>query len=112
VSNLAIQIWPEPLRSLAYSSISATYAGIGTATSYPTRIYWIQNNTDVILTFSLDGVNDHFVLPDDAFFLLDADANKTNVGGIASIPAGTRTYVKGSPTTGSVDLTVFYGKNG
>jgi hypothetical protein len=112
MSNLAIQIWPESLRSLAAASISSVYMGIGTATSNPTKIYWIQNNTDVILTFSWDGVNDHFVLPDNSFFLLDVTANKSSTGGMAAVPTGTRTYVKGSPTTGTVDLTIFYGKNG
>ncbi len=112
MSNLAIQIWPEALRSIASGSISGTYMGIGTATTNPTRIYWIQNSTDESLTFSWDGVTDHFVLPPDAFLLLDVTSNKSSTGGMASVPAGTRTYVKGTPTTGSVDLTIFYGKNG
>jgi hypothetical protein len=112
MSNMAIAIWMEPLRSLSYTAISSTYAGIGTATVYPTRVYWIQNNTDVLLTFSWDGVNDMFVLPDDGFFLLDGTANQSAVGGMFAIPVGTRTYVKGSPTTGSVDLSIIYGKNG
>lgn len=111
-SNLAIQMWPEPLRSLAAASISATYMGIGTATLNPTKIYWLQNNTDVSLTFSWDGVEDHFVLPSDGFILLDMTANKSTTGGFAAAPARTRTYVKGSPATGTVDLTVWYGKNG
>jgi hypothetical protein len=111
-SNLAIQLWMEPLRSLSYASISGTYMGIGSPTTYPTRVYWIQNNTDVLLTFSWDGINDMFVLPDDGFFLLDGTANQSAVGGMFAIPTGTRTYVKGSPTLGSVDLTVVYGRNG
>lgn len=111
-SNLAIQIWPETLRSLAFGSISGTYMGIGSATLNPTRIYWIQNNTDTSLTFSWDGINDHFMLPSDGFLLLDVTANKTSTGGMAAVPTGTRTYVKGSPTTGTVDLTIFYGRNG
>lgn len=112
MSNLAIQIWPESLRSLSAGSISGTYMGVGSATLYPTRIYWLQNNTDVTLTFSLDGITDHFKLPSNGFILLDLESNKTLVGGVGAIPAGTRTYVKGTPTTGEVDLTVFYGKNG
>lgn len=112
MSNLAIQIWPETLRFLGFSSISSSYMGIGTAIDNPARVYFIQNNTDVMLTFSWDGVNDHFVLPSDGFFLLDSTANKSNNGGMLAVPTGTRTYVKGSPTIGTVDLTVFYGKNG
>lgn len=111
-SNLAIQIWPEVLRSLAFGSISGTYAGISTATTNPTRIYWLQNNTDVTLTFSWDGLTDHFKLPTNAFILLDVTSNKSATGGMAAVPTGTRTYVKGTPTSGTVDLTIFYGKNG
>ena len=111
-TNLAIQLWPEPLRTLAFGSISGTYMGIGTATINPTRVYWIQNDTDVMLTFSWDGVTDHFTLPSGGFFLMDGTANSTIQGGAAYIQSGTRTYVKGSPTTGSVNLTVIYGRNG
>ncbi len=115
MSNLAIQIWPEAMRSINSGDLTGTYMGIGSATLNATRVYWIQNNTDVLLTFSWDGVNDHFVLPDDSFFLLDCSSNKSNVGGVLSVPAGTRTYVKainGAPTKGSVNLAIFYGKNG
>lgn len=112
MSNLAIQLWPEALRTIAAGDISGAYMGIGAATTNPTKIYWIQNNTDALLTFSWDGVNDHFKLTNNAFLLLDVTSNKSSTGGMAAVPAGTRTYVKGSPTTGSVDLTIFYGKNG
>jgi hypothetical protein len=116
VSNLAIQIWPEILRTLDFSVLDNTYMGLGTAIDNPARVYWVQNLTDVQVTFSFDGVNDHFTLPDDGFLLLDSTSNRTNVGGAFAFPTGTRTYVKISgavaPTKGSVNLTVFYGKNG
>jgi len=112
MSNLALQIWPEILRTLNAGSISGTYMGIGSALLYPSRIYWLQNNTDDIITFSWDGVNDHFALPSNAFLLLDVESNKTAVGGSNSVPAGTRTYAKGSPTAGTIYLSVFYGRNG
>lgn len=111
-NNLAVRLFPENLRSLGFASISVVYAGIGTGLVYPCRIYWLQNNTDVLLTFSWDGVNDHFTLPSSAFVLLDVTSNKTLSGGALNIAVGQRTYVKGSPTTGSVDLTSFYGFNG
>jgi hypothetical protein len=114
MSALAIQFWPESLRSLAFGSISGTYAGIGTATLNPCRLYLIQNETDVLLTFSWDGVNDHFVVPSGAGLIVDVTSNRTSttLSGYLAIPEGTRTYVKGSPTLGSVYLSIFYGKNG
>jgi len=111
MSSLAIRIIPEPLRSLAFGSISGTYMGIGTALIAPSRIFMVQNLTDQQMTFSLDGTNDHFTLPSEGFILLDLTANKTVVQG-AFIAEGTRVYVKetgSSPTLGAVYVTTFYG---
>jgi hypothetical protein len=109
---LAISLFAEPLRSLAFGSISGTYAGIGTAFVNPSRIMHITNTTDVLLTFSMDGVNDHFVVPTNGFILLDITSNKASQVGVMAIASGTRIYVKGSPTLGSVYLSTFYGING
>jgi hypothetical protein len=108
----AIRLYVEPLRSLAFGSISGTYTGIGTGFLNPCRIYWLQNDTDVLLTFSWDGVTDHFVLPSGAFVLLDVTTNRTDIGRSLDIADGQRTYVMGSPTTGAVYLTSFYGLTG
>ncbi len=110
-SSLSMQMWPETLRSLAFGSISGTYAAIGTALLKPSRIYLIQNGTNVVLTFSLDGVNDHFVVQPSAGMIIDITANKTTTAGYSAIPEGTITYVKGAPASGTVYLSSFYGKN-
>lgn len=112
MSNLAVRLLAEPLRSLAFGSISGTYAGIGTALDHRSSIIHFTNNTDALLTFSFDGVHDHFVLPAGSFLLLDITTNKTVNGGAMHISQGQRFYVKGSPTTGSVYLSSFYGANG
>jgi len=111
-NNLAIQITPETLRTLAFGSISGTYAGIGTPLAEPSRIYYLVNQTDVLLTFSWDGINDHFVVPAGSYILIDVTSNRTNVGGAFAVAANTRTYVKGSPGSGSVYLSSFYGNSG
>jgi len=107
--NLAVRLYPEVLRTLAFGSISGTYAGVGSAFLYPVRIFYVVNATDVLLTFSLDGVNDHFVVAANGFLLLDVTSNMTLTGGALAIAQGQRLYVKGSPTLGSVYLTTFYG---
>lgn len=112
MSNLAVRLLPETLRTLAFGAISGTYAGIGTAFLNPIRLIYIVNTTDVLLTFSFDGVNAHFVIPSQAFLLLDVTSNMTLTGGALSISQGTRIYVEGAPTLGSVYLSVFYGSNG
>lgn len=110
--NSAIRIVPDLLRSLAFGSISGTYAGIGTPFTYPVRIMHIYNNTDALLTFSVDGVNDNWVIPASSFLLLDLTANHTSYGGASYMAAGTRVYVKGSPSMNSVYLATWYGTNG
>ncbi len=112
MSNLAIRLFPEVIRTLAFGSISGTYAGIGSPLLNPCRILHLTNTTDVLLTFSFDGVNDHFVIPSDSFMLLDVTSNMTLTGGSFVISQGQRIYVKGAPTLGSVYLSVFYGSNG
>lgn len=109
---LAVRMYPEALRTLAFGGISGTYAGIGTAFLNPIRIMHITNTTNVLLTFSFDGVTDHFVVPSGGFILLDVTTNKSQNGGSLCISQGERVYVAGSPTSGSVYLASFFGKNG
>jgi len=112
MSNLAVRLLMENLRSIAFGSISGTYAGIGTALSNPCRMLYIVNATDVLLTFSDDGVNDKFVIPAGSYLLLDITTNNTAVGGSYTISQGQRFYVKGAPSSGTVYLSAFYGGNG
>jgi hypothetical protein len=107
--NLAVRLYPETLRTLAYSAISGTYAGIGTALSNPSRILYIVNTTDVLLTFSFDGINAHFVIPSGSYILIDITSNMTLTGASLNVAQGQRIYVSGSPSLGSVYLSTFYG---
>jgi hypothetical protein len=109
-----IRLMIEPVRALAFGSISGTYMGVGTAISNPARIFWINNLTDTDLMCSFDGINDHFPLPHDSFVILDATSNKTFPVGFY-LAEGTRLYVKElagvAPAAGSVYFTVFYGSS-
>lgn len=104
-NQLALRLAIEPLRSLAFGSISGTYAGIGTALSNPSRKLLIQNYTDVLITFSDDGVNDKFVLNPGNQFVLDEALN--HHGDYTA--QGVRFYAKGSPGAGAVYLSTWYG---
>ena len=77
MSNLSIRMRFEDLRSLASGSIAAGYTGVGVRVSHPVRQFFIQNLTDALLLFSFDGVNDHFPLPANGFYLSDITSNKT-----------------------------------
>lgn len=112
-SALSVRMLPLPLRTLAFGSITASYVAIGNAFEFPVRIIYLQNLTDVTLKFSFDGVTDHLVLPTNGFILLDVTANKNMPQGF-SIAQGTKIYVTriGTPSTGSVYLSAFYGFTG
>ncbi len=112
MSNLAIRFLPETLRSLAAASISGTYMGIGSGFIHPIRLMVLINDTDALLTYSWDGIDDHLVLPSHDQIVFDVTSNKSQVGGVLSFAAGTRIYVKGAPSTGSTYLSAFYGAGG
>lgn len=108
---LALRLQMDPLRTLAFSSISDAYMSIGSAFSNPIRILLVQNLTDVTLTFSDDGINDKFQLPSNGFLLLDISSNKSVSNGFF-ISQGTTIYViaeGSSPSLGSANVTAMYG---
>lgn len=112
VQNLASRLQFEDLRSLAFGSISGTYAGVGTKISNPARAILVNNATDVLMIFSIDGVNDHFVLPASTSLVLDIQANKSNIEGFY-MAKGDRLYVKdnsAAASSGAVYFSVIYGR--
>src|ERR1700679_3046545 len=101
ISTLSVRMLAEPLRSLAFGSISGAYMGIGTPLEFPARLFFIQNLTDAQLLFSFDGITDHFTLPASSNFVFDITTNQPQTLGIY-FSVGTRLYVKelGIPSTG------------
>jgi len=108
--GLSIRMKAEACRSLAFGSIGAGYAAIGTALSNPARMILLQNLTDATVWISLDGVNDHFPLLNQGYLVLDISGNKTQETGFY-LAEGDKLYCKrlGTPTSGSVYFTAFYG---
>ena len=112
-SNLPIRMLFEPQRSLAFGAIGVGYMGVGTAVNNPIRQFLIQNLTDVTLQFSFNGIDDHFPLPSNGFFLSDVMSNKSDQVGGFFLSQGDRLYVKqlGVPTLGAVYFSVIYGRD-
>jgi hypothetical protein len=109
-NQLALRLNIEPLRSvsaatLAPGGVSAGYIGIGIALTNPSRKLLIQNYTDVLITFSDNGVTDKFVLNPGTQFILDEALN--HQGDYTA--SGTRFYAKGTPSTGNVYLSTWFG---
>ncbi len=111
--SLAVRMYPEPLRSLAFSSLSGTYMGIGTPLVNPSLQLIIQNWTDVAVLISFDGVNDHLALFSGSAWDSDNTANKGRESGLY-MPIGQRFYVKQydgtAATVGAILVTSFYGQ--
>lgn len=115
MAGRSIRIQPDVVRTLAFGGISANYAAVGTAMTHPIRIIQIQNLTDTILMFSLNGIDDNVPLPTTGYMILDVSANKTNESGFF-LSEGQRFYVrdmtaegKAAASSGEVYITVWYG---
>ena len=102
----------DTLRSLAFGSISGSYAAVGTSFTHPVRLMCITNNTDADMLFSTDGVNDMLFIPSQSFKLFDLATNRALLGNIWCFPVGTQIYVKQStaPTSGSVYFECLWGE--
>jgi len=118
MSNYGLSIkWnPETQRSIVAATLAGSpgvYLGVGTAILNPARQFLIWNLTDVLIQFSFDGVNDHFIIPPSGFFLDDISSN-TSLSQNFLLSQGTRLYAKtagSSPTIGAVYFSVFYWSN-
>lgn len=98
------------LRSLAFGSISGTYALIGTPLIYAANAIRITNNTDGDMFISDDGINNKLFVPATSFVLYDISSNKNFPSEILKKSANTQFYVKQStaPTKGDVYVEVIY----
>lgn len=109
--SLAIRWRPEELRSLAFGSVGASYAAIGSPLENPALNYKISNLTDANILVSFDGLTNHDVVAANGFVLYDVQSNHGK-GAALALRKGSQVYIKresAAPTTGNVYLTVFYG---
>ena len=101
----------DTIRTAAFGAIGAAYSAVGEALDEPCRIFCLTNLTDQDVFFSLDGVNDHFIVPTNSFKLIDVTANKVRDDGFF-VREGTVFYVvrvAGAPTLGSVYIEIIHG---
>ena len=108
--GLSIRLRMEDCRELAFGSITAAYASIETAVENPIRAFLIQNMTDAAVWISTDGLRNKFPLMANGYLMFDVTANKTQNAGFY-LAEGDRLYCKrlGTPTSGSVYFSAFYG---
>lgn len=94
----------DTIRTLAFGSISGTYAAVGTPLIFPTRLICFTNNTNGDMFFSADGVNNQLFIAAGSFKLFDLNTNRLYQQQLWVFPTGTQFYVKQStaPTSGAV----------
>ena len=111
-SSMAVVYTPETERTLAFGSISGTYAKVGTALNYASLQLILQNQTDVAVSFSFDGTNSAITLAAGSTFCSDVQANRSGESPMRA-PVGTQFWVKtaGSPSSGAVYVSSFYANN-
>jgi hypothetical protein len=109
----AKKVYFDTLRSLAHTSISATYAAVGTALTVNPRIMCITNKTAGDMIFSVDSSNadGNLFVPAGTFKLFDLTANLVpGKDDNFVIAEGTQFYVKQvtAPSSGAVYIEFIY----
>jgi hypothetical protein len=105
--NVQLRILPETLRSRDSATFTGSYQTLGSVLSNTSRLLKITNNSDVDVTISWDGTNDHEFVPSGSFVLLDFCSNRAWDAQLVAA-AQTQFYIKGSAGTGSVYLSTYY----
>jgi hypothetical protein len=100
----------ETLRTIdsASAGFSTGYNNLGTPLIHAGYIVKLVNASTVLVTISIDGVNDVDVAPANSFWLYD-EGKVGQVSAMPALPAGTQIMVKGAAAgTGLVYLVVQY----
>lgn len=97
------------LRSIASSTVSATYAAVGTPLTFPARKLRFINNTTADVTISIDGVNDYEFVPFGTSVSVDIGTNR-GTAQVWDFPQHTQFFVKGTAGTGTFYIVCYYAK--
>lgn len=106
---LSTVLLPDAIRSIDSATFTGNYQTVGTVLTRGARIIKFTNLSNVTVTLSWDGVNDHEILPTNSFVLIDVSGAKENAQ-FLEVQMGTQFYAKGSAGTGSFYISVYYGR--
>lgn len=101
------QIAWETLRVLNSATLAGTYAAVGGPLLHPAYILKLVNNSNILVTISIDGVNDVDVAPANSFWLYD-EGKVGQSSAFPSMPQGTQIYVKAAAGVGNIYLVSQY----
>jgi len=97
----------ETLRSIDSATLVGAYLAVGIPLANPSYILKMVNNSNVLVTISIDGIQDIDVLPANSFWLYD-EGKVGSMSSLPSMPAGTQIFVKGAAGIGSIYLVTQY----
>jgi len=94
----------ETLRSLDTASApfsTGVYTALGVPLAHPSYILKLVNNSNILVTISIDGVNDVDVAPSNSFWLYDESEGNQSY---PAMPQGTQIYIKSGTGAAGVGL--------
>lgn len=98
----------EALRSIDSATFTGSYQALGAKLAHSSYICKLVNNSNVLVTISIDGTTDIDIAPANSFWLYDESKVGPSGGAFPALPQGTQFYVKGSAGVGSVYLVTQY----
>jgi hypothetical protein len=95
----------ETLRVLNSATLAGAYLPVGGPLLHPSYILKLVNASNVLVTVSIDGINDIDVAPANSFWLYDEDEGNQQH---PAMPEGTQILVKGAAGVGNIYLVSQY----
>lgn len=94
----------ETLRSQDSASLAGSYVALGVALLHPSYKLKLVNNSNILVTVSIDGVTDIDVAPANSFWLYDETQAQMSTSNLPAIPQGTQIYIKSGTGAGGTGL--------
>jgi hypothetical protein len=113
MSNLtsSVRVRYDIMQSINSLDITNDFQSVGLPFANPVRILKVTNLTNENMLISLNGIDNHDIVPANSFFLYDYASNKANAAGLLEQPQGDRIYVAAEstlPSIGNVYVTSVY----
>ena len=104
MSNSGLSIKPEAIREMAFGSIAATYAELGSVLGHDCFRVSVHNTCDTDMYISVDGVDDHYRIAASSGQVFDEKTNDMYR------KAGTQFHVRyvSAPSEGTVWIQAEY----